>query len=92
MLANSFIDFEIHNCVYDFRLFFPPKFQHGVSACLMYIDFFSTGAQRAALSITANCCQNLTADEFHFIADSLQLLSSRLTSQVKWSDLGVKQT
>ncbi|KAK8722452.1 hypothetical protein OTU49_012219 [Cherax quadricarinatus] len=54
---------------------------HGVSACLMYIDFFSTGAQRAALSITANCCQNLTADEFHFIADSLQLLSSRLTSQ-----------
>ncbi|XP_069194936.1 E3 ubiquitin-protein ligase TRIP12 isoform X14 [Procambarus clarkii] len=54
---------------------------HGVSACLMYIDFFSTGAQRAALSITANCCQNLTADEFHFIADSLQLLSSRLTTQ-----------
>ena len=57
-------------------------FQHGVSACLMYIDFFSTGAQRAALSITANCCQNLTADEFHFIAASLSLLSSRLTSQV----------
>ncbi|KAK7067184.1 hypothetical protein SK128_012433 [Halocaridina rubra] len=56
-------------------------YNHGVSACLMYIDFFSTGAQRAALSITANCCQNLTADEFHFIADSLQLLSSRLTSQ-----------
>ena len=56
--------------------------QHGVSACLMYIDFFSSTAQRAALSITANCCQNLTADEFHFIADSLTLLSSRLTSQV----------
>ncbi|XP_042213589.1 E3 ubiquitin-protein ligase TRIP12-like isoform X2 [Homarus americanus] len=54
---------------------------HGVSACLTYIDFFSTGAQRAALSITANCCQNLTADEFHFIAESLQLLSTRLTSQ-----------
>ncbi|CAL4073733.1 unnamed protein product, partial [Meganyctiphanes norvegica] len=54
---------------------------HGVSACLMFIDFFSTGAQRAALSITANCCQNLTADEFHYVADSLQLLSNRLTSQ-----------
>ncbi|KAK8379306.1 hypothetical protein O3P69_019292 [Scylla paramamosain] len=54
---------------------------NGVAACLMYIDFFSTGAQRAALSITANCCQSLTADEFRFVADSLQLLSSRLTSQ-----------
>lgn len=29
----------------------------GVSACLMYLDFFGINAQRAALSITANCCQ-----------------------------------
>lgn len=29
----------------------------GVNACLMYLDFFSMNAQRAALSITANCCQ-----------------------------------
>ncbi|RXG69698.1 E3 ubiquitin-protein ligase TRIP12 [Armadillidium vulgare] len=54
---------------------------HGVSACLTYIDFFSSNAQRAALSITANCFQNLTADEFHFASAALPILSSRLTTQ-----------
>uniref|UniRef100_A0A2A4JZB4 E3 ubiquitin-protein ligase n=1 Tax=Heliothis virescens TaxID=7102 RepID=A0A2A4JZB4_HELVI len=57
----------------------------GVSACLMYLDFFSINAQRAALSITANCCQNLTPDEFHLVRDSLQLLANRLTQQDKKS-------
>ena len=49
----------------------------------MYLDFFSITAQRAALSVTANCCQNLHADEFHFVAQSLPLLASRLTLQVR---------
>ncbi|KAG8267411.1 Ubiquitin-protein ligase [Homalodisca vitripennis] len=54
----------------------------GVSACLMYLDFFSINAQRAALAITANCCQNLHAEEFHLVSQSLPLLASRLTQQV----------
>ncbi|XP_067014060.2 E3 ubiquitin-protein ligase TRIP12 isoform X3 [Anabrus simplex] len=57
----------------------------GVSACLMYLDFFSINAQRAALAITSNCCQNLHADEFHFVVDSLPLLANRLTQQDKKS-------
>ena len=57
----------------------------GVSACLMYLDFFGINAQRAALSITANCCQNLHADEFHFVSGSLPALAGRLTQHDKKS-------
>jgi len=55
----------------------------GVPACLSYLDFFTINAQRAALSITANCCQNLTRDEFTFVHESLQILSSHL---IKYQD------
>lgn len=58
-------------------------FQRGVSACLMYLDFFSINAQRNALSVTANCCLNLTAEEFQYVQESLSLLASRLTQQDK---------
>lgn len=58
------------------------SFQRGVEACLMYLDFFSINAQRAALCVTANCCQNLHPDEFHFVAQSLPLLAARLVQQV----------
>ncbi|XP_006820136.1 E3 ubiquitin-protein ligase TRIP12-like [Saccoglossus kowalevskii] len=57
----------------------------GVSACLLYLDFFSITAQRAALTVAANCCQNINLDEFHFVADSLPLLSGRLQHQDKKS-------
>jgi E3 ubiquitin-protein ligase TRIP12 len=57
----------------------------GVSACLMYLDFFGINAQRAALSITANCCQNLHTDELHFVSGSLPALASRLTQHDKKS-------
>ena len=57
----------------------------GVSACLMYLDFFGINAQRAALSITANCCQNLHADELHFVGTSLAPLAARLTQHDKKS-------
>ncbi|GFW84310.1 e3 ubiquitin-protein ligase TRIP12 [Trichonephila clavipes] len=57
----------------------------GVAACLMYLDFFSINAQRAALAITANCCQNLLLDEFELVQDSLPLLSARMTHQDKKS-------
>lgn len=60
-------------------------FQGGIAACLMYLDFFSMSAQRAALGITANCCQSLSSDEFHYIRDSLALLSGRLGQQDKKS-------
>lgn len=51
----------------------------------MYLDFFSINAQRNALSITANCCSNLTMEEFQFVSESLSLLASRLTQQDKKS-------
>nr|CAH7756174.1 unnamed protein product [Callosobruchus chinensis] len=55
----------------------------GVAACLMYLDFFSINAQRNALSITANCCLNLSSEEFQYVQESLPLLASRLTQQDK---------
>lgn len=57
----------------------------GVTACLMYLDFFSINAQRNALSVTANCCLNMTSDEFQYVAESLPLLANRLTQQDKKS-------
>ncbi|KAL1140424.1 hypothetical protein AAG570_000356 [Ranatra chinensis] len=53
----------------------------GVWACLMYLDFFSINAQRAALAITANCCHNLLPEELPLVSQSLPLLASRLTQQ-----------
>lgn len=55
----------------------------GVNACLMYLDFFSMNAQRAALSITANCCQSLSADEFKYVQSSLSTLSTHLNNSDK---------
>lgn len=55
----------------------------GVNACLMYLDFFSMNAQRAALSITANCCQSLSADEFKYVQGSLSTLSTHLNNADK---------
>ncbi|RWS30969.1 E3 ubiquitin-protein ligase TRIP12-like isoform X1 [Leptotrombidium deliense] len=55
----------------------------GVSACLIYLDFFSINAQRAALSITANCCQNLNGEEFALVQESLKTLTTHLNNQDK---------
>jgi hypothetical protein len=49
-----------------------------IGACLTYIDFFSIVAQRNALKITANCCQNMLKSEFVHIQSSLPILSQRL--------------
>ena len=57
----------------------------GVSACLTYIDFFSITAQRNALQIAANCCQNMVKEEFVHIQSSLPILSQRLTHSDKKS-------
>ena len=61
------------------------RFQGGIQACLMFLDFFSITAQRSALAISANCVQNMTSEEFHYIRDSLSLLSTKLTHQDKKS-------
>ncbi|GFT83092.1 e3 ubiquitin-protein ligase TRIP12 [Nephila pilipes] len=53
----------------------------GVSACLMHLDFFSINAQRTALAIIANCCQNILPHEFGLVQDSLSILSGWLTRQ-----------
>ncbi|XP_041350022.1 E3 ubiquitin-protein ligase TRIP12-like isoform X2 [Gigantopelta aegis] len=57
----------------------------GIAACLMYIDFFSISAQRNSLTVTANCVQNMTTEEFNYIRESLPLLSGRLNHQDKKS-------
>ncbi|XP_031638245.1 E3 ubiquitin-protein ligase TRIP12 isoform X2 [Contarinia nasturtii] len=56
---------------------------NGISACLTYLDFFSMNAQRSALAITSHCCLNLQPDEFHFVSESLPLMSRLLTQQDK---------
>jgi hypothetical protein len=58
---------------------------NGVSACLTFLDFFSTNAQHAALAITANCCLNLHAEEFQFVKESLPLLARLLEQHDKKS-------
>ncbi|XP_053681255.1 E3 ubiquitin-protein ligase TRIP12 [Anopheles nili] len=58
---------------------------NGVASCLTFLDFFSINAQRAALAITANCCLNLHAEEFHFVKDSLALLARLLAQHDKKS-------
>ncbi|XP_067948711.1 E3 ubiquitin-protein ligase TRIP12-like [Watersipora subatra] len=56
-----------------------------IGACLMYLDFFSIDAQRYALAVAANCCVNITPEEFHYCRASLPLLSSRLLTADKRS-------
>lgn len=57
----------------------------GMSACLLYLDFFSISAQRSALSIAANCCHSIGVGDFHLVADSVLILSGRLQHQDKKS-------
>ena len=38
--------------------------------------------QRCALNVVANCCQSVTEESFHFVADSLAILAARLQHQV----------
>ncbi|XP_071839072.1 E3 ubiquitin-protein ligase TRIP12-like isoform X2 [Apostichopus japonicus] len=57
----------------------------GLSACLLYIEFFSIVAQRNALAVAANCCQSISPDEFRRVSDSLQLLTGRLQHSDKKS-------
>ncbi|KAK3738539.1 hypothetical protein QZH41_012052, partial [Actinostola sp. cb2023] len=55
------------------------------TTCLLYLDFFSISAQRSALAIAANCCSSVGPDDFHYVADAVEILSSRLQIQDKKS-------
>lgn len=57
----------------------------GLGASLLFLDFFSIVAQRSALSIAANCCHSVSSEDFHFVQDSVPVLSQRLTNQDKKS-------
>lgn len=57
----------------------------GLNASLLYLDFFSIGPQRSALSIASNCCQTVTEEDFALIQDALPILSGRLQHQDKRS-------
>ena len=39
-------------------------------------------SQRCALNVVANCCQSVTEESFHFVAESLAILAARLQHQV----------
>ncbi|WOK98807.1 E3 ubiquitin-protein ligase [Canna indica] len=47
-------------------------------AVLSYLDFFSTGVQRVALSTAANMCKKLPSDAADFVTDAVPLLTNLL--------------
>ncbi|MFS7930047.1 putative HECT domain, armadillo-like helical, HECT, E3 ligase catalytic domain-containing protein [Helianthus anomalus] len=47
-------------------------------AVLSYLDFFSTGVQRVALSTAANMCKKLPSDAADFVMDAVPLLTNLL--------------
>ncbi|KAK8625185.1 hypothetical protein V6N13_090061 [Hibiscus sabdariffa] len=47
-------------------------------AVLSYLDFFSTGVQRVALSIAANMCKKLPSDASDYIMEAVPLLTNLL--------------
>ncbi|KAE8703155.1 E3 ubiquitin-protein ligase UPL3 [Hibiscus syriacus] len=50
----------------------------GLMVVLSYLDFFSTGVQRAALSTAANMCRNLPSDAADYVMDAVPLLTNLL--------------
>lgn len=53
----------------------------GLSACLSYIDFFSTSLQRVAVTIAANICRTVPADCFHMVYDMVPNMTNLLQYQ-----------
>ena len=48
---------------------------------LAYLDFFSTGVQRAAVTIAANLCKRVPSDAFITVVDALPVLTNLLRYQ-----------
>lgn len=53
----------------------------GLSACLSYLDFFSTSLQRVSVTIAANICRNIPPDCFHMVYDMVPNLTNILQYQ-----------
>ena len=51
----------------------------GLGALLNYLPFFSTNVQRTAVTAAANCCRNISADNFTQIRDVFPTLRETLT-------------
>lgn len=51
----------------------------GLSAALMYLDFFNTHVQRTALTIAANCCRNISSDAFAQVQEIVPILTNTIT-------------
>ncbi|XP_024534679.1 E3 ubiquitin-protein ligase UPL3 [Selaginella moellendorffii] len=50
-------------------------------AVLSYLDFFSTGVQRVAVSTAANICRQLPSDGVNFVMESVPILTNLLQYQ-----------
>ncbi|KAI8324974.1 hypothetical protein GQ54DRAFT_36066 [Martensiomyces pterosporus] len=46
----------------------------GMSACLMFLDFFATSTQRTALACAANCAKGVAGEHFSQAKDTVQVL------------------
>ncbi|KAI9280212.1 hypothetical protein BC943DRAFT_283384 [Umbelopsis sp. AD052] len=51
----------------------------GLSASLMYLDFFNTHVQRTALTIAANCCRNASSEAFAQVLEIVPILTNTIT-------------
>ncbi|KAF8605840.1 hypothetical protein BDV93DRAFT_469584 [Ceratobasidium sp. AG-I] len=50
----------------------------GLAALLNYLDFFSTNVQRTALQAAANCCRNVSIDNYNMIKDVFPIIRTVL--------------
>lgn len=53
-----------------------------MTACLMYLDFFSTNVQRTAVTTAANCCRNIPQDSF----DTIKTIMPNLQTIISGTD------
>ncbi|KAG8710097.1 Ubiquitin fusion degradation protein 4 [Ceratobasidium sp. 394] len=50
----------------------------GLAALLNFLDFFSTNVQRTALQAAANCCRNVSADNYSMVKDVFPIIRTVL--------------
>ncbi|CEL61949.1 E3 ubiquitin-protein ligase TRIP12 [Rhizoctonia solani AG-1 IB] len=50
----------------------------GLSALLNFLDFFSTNVQRTALQAAANCCRNVSIDNYNMVKDVFPIIRTVL--------------
>ncbi|CAE6417906.1 unnamed protein product [Rhizoctonia solani] len=50
----------------------------GLAALLNFLDFFSTNVQRTALQAAANCCRNVTIDNYNMVKDVFPIIRTVL--------------